>query len=835
MLQKEKISLYTDRMTGHCASVSIFNVCLFLAFFLFGIPTAEAVLDSTQASLSLRMLAQKFNAPDDEYRPFVWWHWMGSNFSIDGIRKDLEAMKEAGIGGATIFNLASAVQETHAPTENNPWPEQTYRSRAYWDAIRFAASEAKRMGLKLGIHNSPGYATSGGPWITEEQGMQTLVLSRKEIDGNQQVLMYLDKPELPVYKGLGTTGKQATFYRDVAVMAVPANAEASADDVLDISDRMNVEGFLNWQAPEGRWTVYRIGHAPAMSNPHPLPDELIGKTLEVDKMSREANVYHWQQLLTPLVEHLKEYIGVSFTFIHIDSYEAGDQDWTPTFRNEFVRMKGYDPLPWIALRYSAGSRRDDLKVFNQDYKDVVNRLFINNGWAVAKEMINRAGLQFFWEPYAGPFDQFESISLADVPMDEFWTGGSGAVGRTTVLAAKHYGKRIVAAEAFTGRPEISRYTEDPAFLKHSADGSFVSGVNWLFLHHWVHQPFDDRYQPGMGMGWWGTHFGRHQTWFKPGKAFFLYLARCQMMLQRGTYIQSDKYMVQRRTPEAELFFVTNPDNEVKKTCAFPVTKRTPELWDAYRGTIRRTALWREQGDSVYIDLNLHPDESVFVVFPLWKGNYPLLPEIEVLSETYVPVTGKWNVCFEPKLEKPFRRNMASLVDLSSQKDHALKYFSGTAKYEKNVRIRPADLDNDKQIAIDLGELHDIAELEINGQNVGVLWTPPYKADVTPFLKSGDNKIVIYVTVNWANRLIGDEQFPSDFEWGTDRGEQMGRAMKAYPDWFINNLPRPSRGRKTFNIWYYFRKDSTLQPAGLIGPVRLVHQTVEIRHEKIDNF
>jgi hypothetical protein len=69
----------------------------------------------------------------------------------------------------------------------------------------------------------------------------------------------------------------------------------------------------------------------------------------------------------------------------------------------------------------------------------------------------------------------------------------------------------------------------------------------------------------------------------------------------------------------------------------------------------------------------------------------------------------------------------------------------------------------------------------------------------PYLKKGDNKITVYVTTNWANCLIGDEQYPSDFEWGTDRGEQMGRAMKAYPDWFIANQPRPSQGRKTFNI------------------------------------
>jgi hypothetical protein len=324
----------------------------------------------------------------------------------------------------------------------------------------------------------------------------------------------------------------------------------------------------------------------------------------------------------------------------------------------------------------------------------------------------------------------------------------------------------------------------------------------------------------MGMGVWGTHFGRNQTWIKPAKAFFTYLSRCQMLLQQGTYIESKTGWIHRSTPEADIFFAVNSGSETKKTYAFPVKNRTPELWDAYRGTIRQTNRWREQGDLVYVDLNLQPDESMFVIFPAMKGNYSLLPEVEIVNETSIPVTGTWKVSFEPKLDKPFFRNLPALVDFSKQDDDALKYFSGTAKYEKSIRIAAADLSKSKQITLDLGELHDIAELEINGQNVGVLWSPPYKTDISPFVKQGNNQIVVYVTTNWANRLIGDEQYPADFEWGADRGEKMGRAMKTYPDWFINNQPRPSKERKTFNTWYYFRKDSSLQPAGLIGPVKL---------------
>ena len=80
-----------------------------------------------------------------------------------------------------------------------------------------------------------------------------------------------------------------------------------------------------------------------------------------------------------------------------------------------------------------------------------------------------------------------------------------------------------------------------------------------------------------------------------------------------------------------------------------------------------------------------------------------------------------------------------------------------------------------------------------------------------------------VTNNWANRLIGDEQAPADFEWGADR-DAKGRAMKAFPDWFIRDQPRPAKERKAFLLWYYHRKDSKLNPAGMIGPVQLVFKS-----------
>jgi hypothetical protein len=189
------------------------------------------------------------------------------------------------------------------------------------------------------------------------------------------------------------------------------------------------------------------------------------------------------------------------------------------------------------------------------------------------------------------------------------------------------------------------------------------------------------------------------------------------------------------------------------------------------------------------------------------------------------ITGNWKVSFQPKLDKPFEMDFPELIDFSKHSNREVNYFAGTATYHKTVNIESGLLEKGQKIMLDLGEMNDIAEVKVNGKNLGVLWYPPYSVDITDALEKGENNLEIAVTNNWANRLIGDEQEPADFEWGKDRGEKMGRAMLAYPDWFIKNEPRPSQGRKTFSIWYYYRPDSQLKPAGLVGPVKLVVESV----------
>ena len=164
-----------------------------------------------------------------------------------------------------------------------------------------------------------------------------------------------------------------------------------------------------------------------------------------------------------------------------------------------------------------------------------------------------------------------------------------------------------------------------------------------------------------------------------------------------------------------------------------------------------------------------------------------------------------------------------LLDFNKSDNRDVKYFSGTAHYSKTITITADELSKGKRVMLDLGTVNDIVQLTVNQKDLGVLWYPPYKTDITTALKVGENKLDIAVTNNWANRLIGDEQEPKDFVTTKERsmmGDTFGIPLKAYPDWFIKNQPRPSQGRKTFTTFYYHKKDSPLQPAGLAGPIRL---------------
>ncbi len=491
-------------------------------------------------------LSAGFIDPPDAARPHTWWHWMNGNVTREGLTADLEAMKRVGIGGAQIFNVSEGIPDGPAPFMSPQWLE----------LFRHAAAEADRLEMELCFHNCAGWSSSGGPWIKPEHAMQIVVTSEARAKGPARFDAVLKQPET-----------RRDFYRDIAVLAFPTPADdayrvpdirpkagfdsryglqpsageapgdavIARDRVVNLTDRLAAGGRLAWDVPEGDWTILRIGHTPTGKDNHPSPEA--GRGLECDKLSREALDAHWAGGIAPILAKLGPLAGKSLNNSLIDSYEVGCNNWTPKFREEFQRLRGYDPMPFLpALTGRVIDGGEVTERFLWDFRRTIGDLFAENYFGYFCELCKRHGLQASIEPYDGPFECLQVGAKADILMGEFWVGGGEPNSVKLAASAAHtHGIRIVGAESFTSAPDRGKWQNHPGAIKALGDLIWCAGVNRFIFHRYAHQPWMDTV-PGMTMGQWGTHFERTNTWWEQARAWMRYLARSQHMLQSGRFV-----------------------------------------------------------------------------------------------------------------------------------------------------------------------------------------------------------------------------------------------------------------------------------------------------------
>ena len=801
--------------------------------------------------------AKVFLNPPESAKPGVLWMWMGNNLSKAGITKDLEALKKEGFNRTTMFSLADITTPWAGVIGKSPTPEIVSWTEPWWKLVRFAAEESKRLGLDFGMYNGAGYESSGGTWITPELSMQEICWSQNKVNGNTQVSIQLQQPQVdarghtpyPIFNGetglveIPEVAARKTYYEDISVLALPASGVVDKKDVKDLSSNMQPDGKLTWDAPAGEWIIYRFGHTTTGTYIQPAQWKATG--LECDKMSAKAVGFHIDHVISEIKKHLAGLIGTGFTHVHFDSYEAGLPTWTPLMRQEFLARRGYDLtalLPIFAGRI-IGSRQDSIK-FMADFDATIKDLHRDIYFTILAEKLKAANLTFLSEPYGGPWRLDEIMPLVKNVMTEFWTNDgkySPYELEPTVAALRKSGQNLIEAEAFTGDPAYSKWDETPAWLKPIGDAAFCDGVNRMVLHRFVQQAFDDRYKPGATMGSWGTHFDRTQTWWKPGEAMVKYWQRCQALLQwgaiaikqEGDFELSDTTggitvkSIHRHKDNTDIYFVANTSrNAGAAVCTFKVQGMQPELWDPVTATMRNLPEFNAQNNTTSLPLKFDTAQSFFIVFRTAaakntadkKINFPAFKEL-------LTIKGAWQVKFDAAWGGPAKPVIFSaLTDWTKNEQAGIKYYSGTAVYKKYFDVAAATVTRRQvPLYLDLGVVKHIASVKLNNSDLGVVWTAPWKIKIPPgLLKPTGNLLVIEVTNVWANRLIGDEQEPADCEWipGYISG---GNSLKEFPDWFLNKQPRPSKGRYCFTTWNYFTKDSPLISSGLLGPVRIMKE------------
>ena len=297
--------------------------------------------------------------------------------------------------------------------------------------------------------------------------------------------------------------------------------------------------------------------------------------------------------------------------------------------------------------------------------------------------------------------------------------------------------------------------------------------------------------------------------------------------------------IHRRTSKADIYFVSNKTMHWQDVeCTFRVSDKIPELWDPASGKMHRLGVYQSVNGGTKVLLRLPPAGSMFVVFresapkshfisittnkekecasccvsgesgsPVLQvhdnGTYFLKTargkqmkvEVKTIPATQ-EITGPWEVRFPAGWGAPASEIFPKLISWTEDSQAGVKYFSGIATYSKEFDLSADQLQADQQLYLDLGRVRFVADVHLNGQNLGILWKPPFRVDITEAARAGMNELVIEVANTWSNRLVGDANSPENQKY--------------------------CRTNMTHSLtWEKPWKETPLLESGLLGPVQLV--------------
>ncbi len=498
-----------------------------------------------------------------------WW-WLNGNVTARAITRDLEEMKAKGYSGALIFDADGSSQQGNRRVPAGP----VFGGPKWTKLFVHACREAKRLGLELSLNIQSGW-NLGGPGVTEEEATQRLVWSKTEVKGPATIEQVLKSP---------VTGGR--FYRDVAVIAVPAPAgptgrpvkdlklksatrelgmsapdcrfllntspslpgevAVSSKGIINLTAKMGKDGTLGWDAPKGEWVILRIGHTATGAHVSTQSAGWGGRVL--DYMNPDSLGAYWKRNIEPLLDAIGPMAGTALRYVHTDSWEGGGMNWTPGFERAFEDRRGYDLLPWLAVLagYVVDSREES-NAFLADFRKTIGDLVADH-YGLLATLASKHGLGTHPEcsgPHAGPLDGLKNYGRSELMMSEFWSPSRHRPKPTDRFfvkqassAAHTYGKRLVGAEAFT---TIGLHWNDVPWsaMKPSFDHEFCAGLNLVFNHTFTCSP-KEMGIPGQEY-FAGTHFNPQVTWWDEAPAFIDYLKRCQYLAQQGDFVADVVY------------------------------------------------------------------------------------------------------------------------------------------------------------------------------------------------------------------------------------------------------------------------------------------------------
>ncbi|MNX45302.1 hypothetical protein D3C86_758100 [compost metagenome] len=333
-------------------------------------------------------------------------------------------------------------------------------------------------------------------------------------------------------------GKSGAIWRlspETTSKQIPNSESFKKSEIINISNLVDANGNLNWKAPKGKWKIIRMGHT---STGHENATGGAGKGLEVDKFNPELIRFQLDHWFGEMVRTIgPDLAAKTLEILHFDSWECGSQNWSSVFQAEFQKRRGYNLVDYLPVMAGIPIESADVseKVL-YDVRKTIADLVADNFYGTVAQIAKENNVKLSSENVAPTMmsDALLHYKYVDYPGGEFWLKSpthDKPFDMIDAISGGHiYGKDIIQAESFTALR--MDWDEHPGNLKTTADRNYALGINRLFYHVFVHNPWTDR-KPGMTLDDIGSFFQRDQTWWKPGKAWFDYCQRVQLQLQKG--------------------------------------------------------------------------------------------------------------------------------------------------------------------------------------------------------------------------------------------------------------------------------------------------------------
>lgn len=458
-------------------------------------------------------------SPPRNFGPWAWWWWPGGDIDLVQVEEQLDDLAAMGFAGF----------EHEAFAVNTGWKEDpaladrvlSVGTQDYFRKLGRVLEMLEERGMQIDLGESSGWPANG-PHITPERGVADLSFAEISVKGGRLIDMFLPKPKptyadylllaLEIFSDEDVVNFTHNGGKIVSVLAAKPIAghrsrfffnlddqlRLDPDSVLDITDKVDEQGKVRWQAPEGDWLIIAAYQRPSASLGSATTGAYPRGGFVLDHFDK-GEVRRHLEFSFGAETGLSKNFGKAVRGIFVDSAEfAVNTHVTSDFLSEFENRRGYNLTPFLPAiavdgrhhfaahvlglnarpSYVLTAHDDNIR---HDYDQTVSDLYIENYLGELTDWSNGQGMETVGEIFGLKIDTIRAMGRLDVPQTEqLYAGGTDLFLKLASAAGALYGRPIVAAETFVS---VGRdYSFTPRRLKMMADKVLFNGINQIHYH-----------------------------------------------------------------------------------------------------------------------------------------------------------------------------------------------------------------------------------------------------------------------------------------------------------------------------------------------------------------